>query len=360
MIFDSREIQQFLIQYADEPDYKVPHVVFLARSDKLSEERKVIESLVASVPVRARKDWVRRLISTKEEQHLGAWFEIMLYEWLQNIGQVTVQPSIEGNFPDFSVLVGNQEVIVEASAIMMGPGKRNHHKRENEIFEVLKEIQKPFVVSIETFSGNAPLDRDRFRNDVIEWLDSYPEKEFAFSDVAGNRIILAAQAHAGLEHICIVGIFRRRELGAPKLRPALHNKARQHRTIRKAGFPYVLAVLLEDIQLTAEDVVMAWFGRPQIVFDRYTGAIVEQRLDMSGIHFFKSEIVHESVSGTLVFHRIWNKQAHRREFESMYVQNPYANVSVDPDLFAVRARYLVMEQTADGYRMGWQPKEIKF
>jgi len=123
MIFDSLKMQALLEEYVDKSDREAPYSVFLGRSNKLAEERRHLENLIISAPKSKHKDWISRILSVKYGQHIGAWFELMLYGWLSEIGKVEVEPKIKGDHPDFALSVANKTIIVEARACIADGAK---------------------------------------------------------------------------------------------------------------------------------------------------------------------------------------------------------------------------------------------
>jgi hypothetical protein len=96
----------------------VPSAVFLARSDKCKEEREYLESLVSQAPGKNQKDWIARISSEDEIIHFSSWFEIMLYGWLKQRGDVKIEPEIDGKLPDFSMDLLGRKVFFEAKVRM--------------------------------------------------------------------------------------------------------------------------------------------------------------------------------------------------------------------------------------------------
>ena len=103
-------------EYFDKSDREVPYSVFLGRSNKLAEERRHLENLIISAPKSKHKDWISRILSVRYGQHIGAWFELMLFGWLSEIGNVEIEPKIKGDHPDFALNVEDKTIIIEARA----------------------------------------------------------------------------------------------------------------------------------------------------------------------------------------------------------------------------------------------------
>lgn len=354
MIFDIEQAQELCARYADQPDFRVPQSVLLTRSEKLAGERAYLEGLVQSVSDSVRKGWAKRLLSDKHDQHLGAWFEIMLYGWLRQIGEVVAEPQVAGNNPDFLLSVGGKEIVVEAKALPIIDAERERDVRESELCWVLDHINRPFLVSVEAVAFGEPLNVEAFSQKVTNWLDHSPDEPFLFEDNSNNQMLLRAQRHPSLQHVATAATFPAEWIDPTALRVTLSNKAKQHQAIRKRGYPYVLAIMPESWKQSAEEIVTAWFGNEQLVIDFNTNEVIEQRIDLTGIHYFGREVVHKSVSGTLVFKREYGKKLKMHQLETWYVQNPYANVSLDLDLFPVQGKYVMMDKTDRNFKMGWR------
>ena len=172
MIFDSPRMQSLLIEYNSVPDFLLPSVVFLARSKKLENERLLIESLIRQVAPVKQKEWLSRLLKVDDAQYLGAWFEIMLFGWMKNVGVVEVEPIIKGNYPDLSVVIGEQKAFVEARVILKTNSERNEEKLTDWIFWALNKIQKTYGVSVLVARASKLPQLADFCSKVENWLDT--------------------------------------------------------------------------------------------------------------------------------------------------------------------------------------------
>lgn len=354
MIFDSPEIQALCRQYAQRPKAQHPLAVHLAQSPEMVGERVYIENLVASAPAKTQARWIAALTDPHDEHHIPIWFEVMLFGWLSEIGRVTVEPSVEGNEPDFGLLVEEQELFVEAKAVLRERSERDSDRQLAELMEVLKGIQRPYAVSIEKIQFGTPLETEELIAQVDAWLRTAPEEAYTYRDKRGNTVLLRAQPIDGLRSVGVVGLGQSLWVNADILKPALRKKASQHSALREARFPYVLAFFLEHWAMSAEEIAEAWIGQTEYIIDVEAGKVVDQRLKPSGLHFHRNQILHTSVSGTLVFKAEWNKSLERQELKAWYVENPFARVPVDPAIFPVRSRFVVVSRDAQGVRMDWR------
>lgn len=121
LIFNSGKIKELLKKHPQTKDEKiVPSAVFLARSEKCKEERDYLESLINQAPETKRKYWIDRISLEDEKDHFSSWFEIMLYGWLKQRGDVEIEPTtmIDEKRPDFSMDIRGKKVFFEAKVRM--------------------------------------------------------------------------------------------------------------------------------------------------------------------------------------------------------------------------------------------------
>jgi hypothetical protein len=281
MIFDSLQMETLREEYKDRESSVLPRIVFLDQSDKLSGERQYLEYLITLVPREKQKDWLGRILNDDYIQHLGAWFEIMLFGWLKEIGNVEVEPLICGKKPDFLLLIKNDKIIIEA-----------------KVFE------------------------DKINFKLVKKLEPF-------------------ECHAFFPN-------------AKPLRNALKSKADKHKAIREDSHPFVIAIMTESAGLSDENVIEAWFGKTKSILDRNCSRILDECIDLSGLHFFGSNVVHKSISGTLFFKWRYDEILKRRVLIGSYIQNPYSNIKVDPFVFPVRSKFIVLEKDSTGYKMDWR------
>ncbi|MBI5880389.1 MAG: hypothetical protein HZB53_22280 [Chloroflexi bacterium] len=358
MIFDTAEVRQLCEKHRGEEDFRVPKIVFLARSDSVAGEREYIERLAALVDEEKRIEWVNSLTAPDDGKHLGAWFEIMLFGLLQELGPVEVQPDIEGDSPDFRFSAGTQNVMLEARAVIRSATEKTHDIRTSEILSALRTIRRPFLVRVRGLViGSGALEKEKFLGTVRDWLDNYPAQPIQFQDSGGNRVVLLADPMPELTQVVTVGPTTRGTVSGEVIRNPLKKKAGQHQNLRKAGHPYVVAILLESWQLTAEEVVEAWFGKQQTVINAETMQVIEQTFDRSGLHFFGSEIHHTSVSGTLVFRKEYAARLRRHTLRAWFVQNPFATVPIPLLSLPIVSSYVVTRRNSTGIWMGWVSAE---
>lgn len=355
MIFDSPQMEKLRKKYAKEPNYAVPSVILLERHSDFAGERRYLEDLAKTVPSAKRTGLLRSIIQQDEASHQAAWFELMLYGWLKEagLGLVEIEPAVEGHVPDFLLHTNSQEIVIEAKVHLIEEGQREHNKKVDQVIWAIRELQRPFMVNIESLEVGHHIDISELKSKVDDWLEFRPNERYEYSNDAGYRIILTANDNPRLTKVSVLRTSDFRWISPEPLKRPLRKKASQHKKIRHAGYPYVIAIYLESLFLSAEEVVEAWLGIIETVFDTKTLQVVEERSDRSGIHFYGNNVLHKSVSGTLVFKSTWLKQFQRRQLSGWYIENPYAADKVDPGLFPVESSFRVIEKTEQSYRLDW-------
>lgn len=360
MVFDSPKMMALRELYKDLENNEVPHIILLDRHDGFDGERKLIEQLADKLASELNKKrfnkWLGNFLVENNNQHLGAWFEIMLYGWLkQNINQkynVNYDPSIMGNNPDFSIGNGKELIVIEAR----GHGLKNDQRAKKIvseiIFSILQNIYKPFFVNIIVNQYGLTINQDEFIDTINRWLDSPEPKIFHYKDEWGNDFELSAEYKTNQNKITIASI-EDSQIDHEELKPHLIKKAEQHEVIRKSGIPYIIAIFLESSILSCEDVVSALFGLPTIIFNLESDEIAELMIDRSGIFYHENEIWHKDVSATLVFTHRYDESLKTRRLCACYIENPYANVKIESTFFPTEARYIVIARTKSEFKMNW-------
>jgi hypothetical protein len=284
---------------------------------------------------------------------LGAWFEILLYGWLKDVGIPEPQPLLHGCLPDFAVRTRECYFVVEAKALLEDEDEVILLKRTEELMESLKGVKAPFVVKIGKCRFGRPLRTEVFRTAVEEWLRSDPIGRHTYFD-EDNEISIEASKCPGLAEVSVFAADgEARGIDPQYLRPSLKKKAKQHRPVRRAGYPYVIALFVESSFYGPETAVEAWFGSPSYSINRKTSKVEPAGLDGRGLYYFRREVRHRSISGTLLMKSGWNTTKDRRSLVGWYVENPYAKKPLSPGLFPTESNYVVLSQGERGIRMGW-------
>jgi len=264
LIFNSKKIKNLLENYPSTQDNTiVPSAVFLAKSDKCAKEREYLESLVSQAPEIKQKDWINRISRVDEINHFSSWFEIMLYGWLRQPGNVKIEPEINGKYPDFSMNLQGKEFVFEAKVRM-------------------DTIHSSKKVSKYVFNGPFP-------EVFAKFIDPY------------------------------------------ELKSMLEEKIKQHKNLYKSGYAYIICIYLASVWVTKEEFEEAIFGKDWLNGD-FT-EIIYVNLDNNGLFSEKKELS-KLVTGFLIFESRWDEVEKRRKLNANYINNPYAGVKIDPNIFS--------------------------
>lgn len=308
--------------------------------------------MLTNVSSDKQNDWMGRLVNIEANQHIGAWFEIMLYGWLQEHFVVQVEPKVLGNFPDFVITFENNYLAIEARAFLKTPEERERKVNFDRIWSLLGSIEMPFLVKLKIKRLGVGIETANFIQKVTKWLISEADQNLNYQDNLGNVIELSAKPKPALKKLSVTSSLGLR-VNPDVLRAPLKEKANQHTALRKAGYPYIIAIFLEPTELSAEEIVSAWIGKTIIVYNINTNQVIEEKFDQSGLHYFSHEITHKSVTGTLVFKAYYDGPRKSRYLKCWYVQNPHANVSVDPTVLPVESRFVVVGNDVSNFLMKW-------
>jgi hypothetical protein len=263
LIFDSPKIRKILDKYANQINSMVPSAVFLARADKCSNERDYLEELIIQTPPTKQKDWLDRISSEDEVNHLSSWFEMMLYGWLRDLGEVEIEPEINGKRPDFCATILGNRIIFEARV-------------RTETIHTSRKI---------TVIGN----EGTFPVAFVRFLDS------------------------------------------EELKSLLKEKLNQHKSIYKLGYAYIICILC-SVWTTSEQFKEALFGRECWIPNQDNTEIIDNRLDKSGL-FCENEDLAKRATALLIFDIQWDNIKNRRVLRANYINNPFAEVKIDPSIF---------------------------
>lgn len=325
-----RRMNRLREDFAEVDEFHLPFPVALDRIDVLASELEHLVELMnsSSIPGSKRNKWASELANTDVGQSWGAWFEIKLFGWLQDIGDIEVGETKHANW-DFELSVDPQVIIVEAYAYQ----KRELERRNDGIIADLNTafdgLKLPYVLTVNVEEFGSGLDKERVRAAVADWLSNAPDEPFTFVEAHGTRITIEAQHLPDIHHAVVYSV------GCPltvesshTLYGKLEDKAIQHKNALGSEAAYIIAVLLQPDALHIPEVHEALFGRS--VYDSDLDVL---RFDGHGVLLSNGGPRHEHVSGVLAFRAFWNQELQRNSISATYIPNPNANVPISEKLF---------------------------
>jgi len=350
MIFDSVKMQKLREEFKEIHRLDVPQIIHYDFVHDYDGEKAEIETLASTLTRKKFRKWLGNFLAIEDNQHLGAWFEIMLFGWLKDKFTVEFEPAINGNHPDFKILNNQNPIIVEARAFGYNNNERAKKNNSKFVFSILERIQKPYSVKIELRSCGTEIDEYIFIDEVNRRLDSLGGTAFTFIDNFGNNFYISADYNPNFSHVMVIatqGLWT----NGDRLKSLLLEKAQQHQKLRDEGFPYVIAIYLEPAAYSYEEVISAWYGNPIVTIYPEIGQLIEKN-DYSGI-LFSSGVDCQTVSGILVFRSLYDEVLKKRILRCGYIENSLAKIKIDPHLFRAESRFLVTEKLGSTYTMNW-------
>ena len=222
MIFDSKELLELQEKSEGKANYEVPEIILMDRIEEFKNERIMLESLFSQVRIEKQKDWLARLLNDKDEQFIGAWFEIRLFGWLTEHFRVEVEPVINGCCPDFSIENMESRVIIEARAHIIPPEERARQQNLSRIFTFLGCIEKPYSAHFSVDQLGTTVNKEYLLEEVSGWLNTQ-NQTLLYMDDYGNVLEFNDKRETKLEHFspwCSSAFTVQPEV----LRPALREK----------------------------------------------------------------------------------------------------------------------------------------
>lgn len=347
-LFDNSRISQLREKHRNTPFYDLPFILQLDRLPKRADEKKLLEQAYSNNDEDKRRKWLGDLTAKSHTQAIGAWFEMMLYVWLSRIGDTVVEPEILEQTPDFLLFPEAQRIVVEAKGYLIDSKTRKRMLWRDAFFNIVRKIQLPYAVSVNRSRVVGPPVEEKLISEMSIWLSAETDKPYVYEDEQGNTVVFHSEYKRDQPPVGLAWSGGAFVIDPNELKPSLKKKANANRGIRDLGYPYIIAIFIEDFMYSAEEVQRAWFGEQVFTVDAGKKAVTAVEREYSGLHFFRDQIQHRSVSGTLVFKLGAPDGFEGRFIEGWYIENPFANSYVDHYLFPVRSKYIVKS-----HQMGW-------
>lgn len=244
-------------------------------------ERQHIQTIFSQLSNKSYQHEIqKRLLIGDQSNHLGAWYELMVYDWLRQKGlnPIPVAKTDSGiSRPDFLVNLNGIETYVEVACV-----------QESQKDQPLLEKSAWYPAATATF--------ETMRKRLI--------------DKIGQHKFLDDKAYL----VCL----------------CLHS--------RRIGLSEVKTALLgeEAVRITTEEVVSLNNGE---IFERHGSDLYVKYLRLSGV------LVAKSNRSTL-------DAGYLLDFG--YIQNPYADILIDPDTFGEIPCFVVVDVARDCLYMKWK------
>lgn len=297
-----------------------------------------------------RKDLRNRFRDRNRQNHVGAFFELFLHEYLIRLGYTVIpHPEIPGvsTHPEFLVRREGQDCFY-LEATVPEPRQINHKDstRLNQLHDALQKVQSPDYFLDVTHSGypKAVVSVKPLIRKIEAWLRSLDYSEIQrvwrergffgppeFHDnIAGMylsiRPVPKSEKSRGKGGIRPVGFFGPAEAQAVDTVSAIREGVRAKRKIYgQLNLPYVIAVNILEQFVHIHSTVDALFGREAVRHIGYTDGTdkTEYVRNPDGIWISERGPINEGISAVLVFLQmwVWNMST----IQSALIYNPFAS-----------------------------------
>lgn len=128
-LFDLPEFKRLLNSPAVHEPEQMPPVVDLYINPLRPKEREHIDAIFARLPKSSyKKEITDRLLSQNLGDYLGAWYELMVYDWLDGLGkEPALQPSMPNgkSRPEFVIESNGLQIFIEVTVVQQAQRDRD-------------------------------------------------------------------------------------------------------------------------------------------------------------------------------------------------------------------------------------------
>ncbi len=330
--------------------------------------RDTLEKWFNEYPNECNLELRRRFRSKDNLEHKGAFFELVLFQFLTEMGlKVQVNPKLKNGRPDFFVETQTGEcAYVEAT--ISSPNTFQDSPTELVFFDELNKLHCPdFWLHIPSTRGKlnqTPPLKKTMRN-IQTWIDGLnyenaksmwesrkqlPEYEYRYLDwVIRIEAMPKGQASRGKPHHRPIGIGPIRMEWVNSIKPissAIHEKASKYRGV---GSPFVIAVsALDPVGIEKREIVEALFGYEESTEDA-TKSIITPLNGKRNKDNAWSPKKNRGISGLILFDDLHH--ANLANANVYFVENPWATYQ-SPRVFRRLPHGLVQDDF-----LKWYPGE---
>lgn len=260
-----------------------------------AEVRRLLDQWYQRLPAYAAPQIRQRFVSGRDSEHLGAFFELYLYELAHRLGAIVDidvgRDELDRRRPDLLIECEDRDVYIEATVVTgddVHDPTTQHHL--DGIYDAVNAVTAPafFVeVEVEAYGSSTP-SRRKITPSVQRWLDALdPDALLDARDAdapshelstGGWEISLTARAvsreHRSYPHHRVVGT-RSDGIGEiDDIRPLRRKLKRKAGHYGELGKPFLVAVLCAGTFVEDRDIDQALFGPMGYRYDRELGEIV--------------------------------------------------------------------------------------
>jgi hypothetical protein len=378
-VFEESWVEALEQQYGSASKYTTPFVARLALDPILARERAKIEEWFQTLPEDAKPDIRGRLKDKNSHQHLGAYYELVLYQFFKSMGySVTIHPRLPEGEPDLLVTGKNLEkpIIVEIATVFDDPDWQKEEQKLNLILKMLDSIEHYFFISVIVHSEHIPerVDYKKLKQFVTGWLDGFDPKithtvEEIGYEANGLKLKLILIPKKTLKKEPIVGghMLPARFIGATQLRRTLGKKINKYKSVSKT--PFIIALNITDMPAGETGLLNELFGKRVVRIRRTQNGNVsstEDGRDFSGLLTPKpglgGKTQNTRLSAALSTRNRWlerekENEPARRIHHFGVIHNPWASNPLSYKLFEGYPQLVNISKNEKEISLDWIDKE---
>jgi hypothetical protein len=376
-VFDEGWVEALEQQYGSASKYTTPFVARLALDPVLARERAKIEEWFQTLPEDVKPDILGKLRYKNSHQHFGAYYELILYQFLKSVGySVDIHPKLKEGEPDLLVTGQNLDkpLIIEVATVFDDPNWEKEEQKFNLILEQLYKIEHYFLVMVSVYSEHIPegVDYKKLSQFIRGWLDSFdPKTTYTTQEIEykadGLRLKLTLIPKKTLKKTPIVGgyMLPARFIGGKQVRSVLKKKINKYKSIRELKMPFIIALNITNMPAGETGLLNELFGKLVVRIRRNKNedvANVQEGRDFSGLLTPKPGLggraQNTRLSAILNVKSRWleredeNEQASRVHFFRV-IHNPWASNPLSHEFFSGYPQYNKISEDQTGMSLGW-------
>lgn len=319
--------------------FETPIVVTLCKDTMPSniKRRQAIEAWFSEIDSEQKPEMLKRLRSLDDEEHLSAFFELAIHDYLRAHKDVLVERDPElsdGKKPDFRIYNrGGSEAFIEVRSIMLNPELKRAEQLMNSALIQLDKISTPYLLSVHFESDPETNTKpSQLKHEVNKWLKTLNlvdgGRESTFITAGGYHVEISAhcvpglkdepgKVHAWSDPVRILGTSFR------LMQKNFKRKSGKYSEIKDNAKPFLIALCSTDPNVILEDLwsTLATYGSLQ-------GEGAESSAGFFGGK--KDQPKNPRVSAVLHCTLIQDKDNFQVTFKLMH--NPNAEVPIPKDL----------------------------
>lgn len=269
-VFEGEWVREIGQKYDYRKKYTAPFVSKLAFDPILKPEKDKIEEWFSRLPDAAKPEILGRLRSTNSHDHFSAYFELVLYAQLEDLGfSVDFHPKIAEGEPDLLVSGKNliKPALIEVATVFDEPQLEKEEQKFNIILEKLNAIQHYYSVIVSNKSERIPddVDYDKLTNFVESQLSSLYSRtiskpqEFEYVE-GGLKLKLTASPNFHKSSTVLSYGGQIRFFGTDQLRSAIEKKVSKYKSVKELGLSFIVALNLANVPAGEDGLLNVLFG----------------------------------------------------------------------------------------------------